>query len=86
MPRLRQTPVERMLTNIKGEVSKAMTVKGWDKEHFAVILPWNVKLKYNKLCGFYRNPGTINLNDLAIMADKLGKEVVLVDKGVEKNA
>lgn len=83
MPKLRQTAVEKTLTNAKAEVGKAMIERDWDRAHLAAILPWSVSAKYKKLCLFFKNPGAINLNDFAIMLDKLGLKIEIKEKGGE---
>lgn len=83
MPKLRQTAVEKMLSNAKGEIGKAMIKRDWSKSHLAAILPWGVSAKYKKLCLFFKNPGAINLNDFAIMLDKLGLKIEVKEKGGE---
>ena len=85
MPKLKQTSVEKALCIAKCEVGRAMIQKGWNREHTAKLVPWNIKSKYEKLCKFFQNPGTINLYDFALLLDKLGLKIEIKEKGVNND-
>ena len=84
MPRLKQSAFDMRLIEIKAEVDRAMTLKGWSREHTADIVPWAVSQKYDKLCRFMREPQTISLGDFMLLSDKLGLEVLVKRKGDTK--